>query len=120
MRNDVTVGYPFLSNPSDVDGMEDAPSTLEPNWCDPHSLRLSDVIYFLNNSDNGRKQIFANCWHSAVFVYMICCSNSEFKSCSYIRVLSLQMRSKLSPSVLMIYQYDLKVHHPQQLCLFLS
>ena len=46
-----TIDYLFLSNPSDMDGMEDVPSTPEPNLSDPCSPRLSDAVYFLNSSD---------------------------------------------------------------------
>ena len=49
---DVTVDYPSSSNPSDVDGTEDAPSTPKPNWSDPCSPRLSDAVYLSNSSDS--------------------------------------------------------------------
>lgn len=40
----------------DVAGTEDAPSTPKTNWSDPHSLRLSDAVYFSNSSDIGGKR----------------------------------------------------------------
>lgn len=46
---DAIVDYPFSSNPSDVDGKEDASSTPEPSWTDPHCPRLSDAIYFCSD-----------------------------------------------------------------------
>ena len=40
---DATVDYPSLSNLLVVDGTEDALSTPEPNWFDPHSPSLSNA-----------------------------------------------------------------------------
>lgn len=47
---DAIVDYPSSSNPSNVNGMEVAPSSSELNWSDPRSPRLSDVVYFLHSS----------------------------------------------------------------------
>lgn len=47
---DANVDYPFSSYPSDVDETEDIPRTPEPNWSDPRSTRLSDVVNFSNSN----------------------------------------------------------------------
>jgi len=48
---DVTADYPSSPYLSDVDALESAPSTPEPNLSHPWSPQLSDAAHFLNSSD---------------------------------------------------------------------
>lgn len=71
----VSVDYPFLSNLLDMDGMEDAQSTPEPNWSDSRSSKVSNAIKSMHimfiDKFLAANKLFSSCPHPGVFVDMI-------------------------------------------------